>query len=158
VSAQVSVRMSLPGSAQSLAPASSLATTTTTKGDVNPSSVGPRETSSVTAKPKVTKVPRAATKPLRQPPQQRQQPDQRRPRLNEIQWEGMFSSLFCLHLVAATSKNRTMDSLTLILCNLFLPDMYHRLVQYKKEHGDCLVPRKYEKDPKLAIWCEGTFE
>lgn len=32
--------------------------------------------------------------------------------------------------------------------------MYQRLVQYKSEYGDCLVPRKYDKDPKLAVWVE----
>jgi hypothetical protein len=32
--------------------------------------------------------------------------------------------------------------------------MYRRLVQYKEENGDCLVPRKYEEDPKLATWVE----
>lgn len=33
-------------------------------------------------------------------------------------------------------------------------DMYQRLVQYKIEFGDCLVPRKYEKDSKLSRWVE----
>ncbi|KAG7356875.1 helicase domain protein [Nitzschia inconspicua] len=33
-------------------------------------------------------------------------------------------------------------------------DMYQRLVQYKTEHGHCLVPRKYEKDQKLSTWVE----
>ena len=33
-------------------------------------------------------------------------------------------------------------------------DVYQRLVQYKSEFGDCLVPRKYEKDPKLSRWVE----
>ena len=33
-------------------------------------------------------------------------------------------------------------------------EMYQRLVRYKAEHGDCLVPRKYEKDPKLSTWVE----
>jgi Helicase associated domain len=32
--------------------------------------------------------------------------------------------------------------------------MYQRLVQYKNEHGDCLVPRKYDKDPKLSVWVD----
>ena len=32
--------------------------------------------------------------------------------------------------------------------------MYQRLVQYKNELGDCLVPRKYERDPKLSRWVE----
>ena len=33
-------------------------------------------------------------------------------------------------------------------------DMYQRLVRYRKEFGDCLVPRKYERDPKLSTWVE----
>lgn len=33
-------------------------------------------------------------------------------------------------------------------------EMYQRLVQFKQEHGDCLVPRKYERDPKLSTWVE----
>lgn len=33
-------------------------------------------------------------------------------------------------------------------------EMYQRLVQYKQENGDCLVPRKFEGDPKLATWVE----
>lgn len=32
--------------------------------------------------------------------------------------------------------------------------MYQRLVQYKREHGHCLVPRKYDADPKLSTWVE----
>lgn len=33
-------------------------------------------------------------------------------------------------------------------------EMYQRLVQYKQQYGDCLVPRKFEGDPKLATWVE----
>jgi Helicase associated domain len=33
-------------------------------------------------------------------------------------------------------------------------DYYHRLVQFKAWHGHCLVPRKYETDPKLSTWVE----
>ena len=33
-------------------------------------------------------------------------------------------------------------------------DMYQRLVQYKQQYGDCLVPRKFEGDSKLATWVE----
>lgn len=33
-------------------------------------------------------------------------------------------------------------------------EMYQRLARYKEEHGDCLVPRKYERDPKLSTWVE----
>ncbi|KAL3936285.1 MAG: hypothetical protein SGBAC_008367 [Bacillariaceae sp.] len=33
-------------------------------------------------------------------------------------------------------------------------EMYQRLVQYKQQFGDCLVPRKFEGDPKLATWVE----
>lgn len=33
-------------------------------------------------------------------------------------------------------------------------EMYQRLVRYKEEHGDCLVPRKYERDAKLSTWVE----
>jgi Helicase associated domain len=32
--------------------------------------------------------------------------------------------------------------------------MYQRLIQFKNEHGHCLVPRKFEKDPKLSTWVE----
>lgn len=31
-------------------------------------------------------------------------------------------------------------------------EMYRRLVAYKEKFGDCLVPRKYEGDVKLASW------
>jgi len=30
--------------------------------------------------------------------------------------------------------------------------MFDRLVKYKEEHGDCLVPVRYQKDPKLGAW------
>ena len=33
-------------------------------------------------------------------------------------------------------------------------EMYQRLVRYKEDYGDCLVPRKYERDPKLSTWVE----
>jgi len=33
-------------------------------------------------------------------------------------------------------------------------EMYQRLLQYKEQFGDCLVPRKFEGDPKLATWVE----
>jgi len=33
-------------------------------------------------------------------------------------------------------------------------EMYQRLQQYKEKFGDCLVPRKYEPDPKLGAWVE----
>jgi hypothetical protein len=33
-------------------------------------------------------------------------------------------------------------------------EMYDRLTHYKNINGDCLVPRKYEHDPKLASWVE----
>jgi len=33
-------------------------------------------------------------------------------------------------------------------------DMYERLEKYKAAHGDCLVPKKYGQDPKLAAWVE----
>eukprot|EP00980_Cylindrotheca_fusiformis_P006910 scaffold1442_cov128-Cylindrotheca_fusiformis.AAC.31 len=33
-------------------------------------------------------------------------------------------------------------------------EMYQRLVHYKEQFGDCLVPRKFEGDPKLATWVE----
>eukprot|EP00529_Nitzschia_sp_RCC80_P008070 CAMPEP_0113486452 /NCGR_PEP_ID=MMETSP0014_2-20120614/25004_1 /TAXON_ID=2857 /ORGANISM="Nitzschia sp." /LENGTH=1315 /DNA_ID=CAMNT_0000380125 /DNA_START=307 /DNA_END=4254 /DNA_ORIENTATION=+ /assembly_acc=CAM_ASM_000159 len=79
---------------------------------------GSSGSATVVAKIKAPKGPRSSTAKAARP--QQQQLQQRRPRLNETQWD----------------------------------DMYQRLVQYKKEHGDCLVPRKYEKDPKLAVWCE----
>ena len=28
--------------------------------------------------------------------------------------------------------------------------MFERLKEYKEEYGDCLVPQRYEKDPKLG--------
>mmetsp|Transcript_856 Transcript_856/g.1357 ORF Transcript_856/g.1357 Transcript_856/m.1357 type:complete len:453 (+) Transcript_856:16-1374(+) len=31
-------------------------------------------------------------------------------------------------------------------------DMFDRLLQYKAMHGDCLVPKRYKKDPKLRAW------
>jgi hypothetical protein len=33
-------------------------------------------------------------------------------------------------------------------------DMYARLQSYKTQYGDCLVPRKFDQDPKLATWVE----
>uniref|UniRef100_A0A7S3P091 Helicase-associated domain-containing protein n=1 Tax=Amphora coffeiformis TaxID=265554 RepID=A0A7S3P091_9STRA len=33
-------------------------------------------------------------------------------------------------------------------------EMYQRLVRYKEQFGDCLVPRKFEQDPKLSTWVE----
>lgn len=33
-------------------------------------------------------------------------------------------------------------------------EMYERLVAYKEQHGNTLVPRKYEPDQKLATWVE----
>ena len=33
-------------------------------------------------------------------------------------------------------------------------EMYQRLVRYKESFGDCLVPRKFDMDPKLATWVE----
>ena len=32
--------------------------------------------------------------------------------------------------------------------------MYQRLVNFRSEHGHTLVPRKYDKDPKLSTWVE----
>lgn len=32
--------------------------------------------------------------------------------------------------------------------------MFERLVEYKTEHGDCLVPKRYTADPKLGTWVE----
>jgi superfamily II DNA or RNA helicase len=31
-------------------------------------------------------------------------------------------------------------------------EMFQRLVQYKRLHGDCNVPAKWERDPKLGAW------
>ena len=31
-------------------------------------------------------------------------------------------------------------------------DMYDKLKEYRRAHGDCLVPAKWEEDPKLADW------
>jgi hypothetical protein len=31
-------------------------------------------------------------------------------------------------------------------------DMFERLIAYKNEHGDCLVPNRYAKDPQLGSW------
>ena len=33
-------------------------------------------------------------------------------------------------------------------------EMYRRLIDYKETYGDCLVPRKFQGDPKLATWVE----
>lgn len=33
-------------------------------------------------------------------------------------------------------------------------DMFLRLCAYKERFGDCLVPKKFEEDPKLASWVE----
>ena len=33
-------------------------------------------------------------------------------------------------------------------------EMYLRLKRYKELYGDCLVPRKFDQDPKLATWVE----
>jgi hypothetical protein len=31
-------------------------------------------------------------------------------------------------------------------------DMFARLVVFKQEHGDCLVPNRYPEDPQLGSW------
>jgi Helicase associated domain len=31
---------------------------------------------------------------------------------------------------------------------------YHRLEQYKLQHGDCLVSKRFKGDPKLGTWCD----
>jgi Helicase associated domain len=31
-------------------------------------------------------------------------------------------------------------------------EIFGRLLKYKKEHGDCLVPNRYEPDPSLGAW------
>jgi hypothetical protein len=31
-------------------------------------------------------------------------------------------------------------------------EKFKMLLQYKQEHGDCLVPKNYEKDPSLGTW------
>jgi Helicase associated domain len=33
-------------------------------------------------------------------------------------------------------------------------DQYTRLLQYKQIYGDCMVPRRYRDDPKLATWVD----
>lgn len=33
-------------------------------------------------------------------------------------------------------------------------DMYQRLQKYKEQYGNCLVPRKFDEDPKLSTWVE----
>ena len=33
-------------------------------------------------------------------------------------------------------------------------EYYNRLRLYKEKYGDCLVPRKFDQDPKLATWVE----
>lgn len=33
-------------------------------------------------------------------------------------------------------------------------EMFTRLIQYKEQHGDCLVPKRYQEDPKLGTWVE----
>lgn len=33
-------------------------------------------------------------------------------------------------------------------------EMFARLVKYKEIHGDCLVPKRYQEDPKLGTWVE----
>ena len=33
-------------------------------------------------------------------------------------------------------------------------EMYQRLVQFRQREGHCVVPRRYEADPKLAAWVE----
>ena len=30
--------------------------------------------------------------------------------------------------------------------------MFEKLLDYKDEHGDCLVPNRYEPDPSLGAW------
>lgn len=31
-------------------------------------------------------------------------------------------------------------------------EMFERLLEYKAEHGHCLVPNRYAKDPQLGSW------
>lgn len=33
-------------------------------------------------------------------------------------------------------------------------EMFGRLLEYKTEHGHCLVPNRYAKDPQLGSWGE----
>ena len=32
--------------------------------------------------------------------------------------------------------------------------MFEALVAYKRQHGDCLVPKRYKADPKLGTWVD----
>lgn len=75
-----------------------------------------------------------------------QQQHQRRQRLNDAQWEGTSIFRRLSSLFSCVSPN--------CRCFLFHSDMYQRLVQYKTEHGHCLVPRKYDRDQKLSTWVE----
>ena len=31
-------------------------------------------------------------------------------------------------------------------------DMFTKLKEYNRQHGDCLVPRGYKEDPSLGLW------
>lgn len=36
-------------------------------------------------------------------------------------------------------------------------EMFERLLEYKAEHGHCLVPNRYAKDPQLGSWGKQRF-
>ena len=74
------------------------------------------------------------------PPTQQQA---RRNRLNDAQWEG--------EQPASTGSSLRAVSFASHCC---FADMYQRLVNFRKEHGHTLVPRKYDKDPQLSRFVE----
>jgi len=37
-------------------------------------------------------------------------------------------------------------------CTATWEEMYQRLVEYKRDHGDTKVPKKYKEDPQLGTW------
>jgi hypothetical protein len=52
-------------------------------------------------------------------------------------------------------RARALESLGFVWSKRDLVDWYSRLEelkQYKKEHGDCLVPNKYSANPQLGTW------
>mmetsp|Transcript_19756 Transcript_19756/g.27950 ORF Transcript_19756/g.27950 Transcript_19756/m.27950 type:complete len:323 (-) Transcript_19756:200-1168(-) len=54
--------------------------------------------------------------------------------------------------VADSSPSGKKDSSQVGKHDMAWNEKFDRLKEYKEEHGDCLVPSLYEKDPKLGTW------
>jgi hypothetical protein len=80
---------------------------------------------------------------------------------NKIKLGTWVSSLRKRHAAGKLKKDRLIQLESLGFSFRALPDdslqakwdrLYERLVQYKRKHGDCLVPSIYEEDLRLGEW------